>query len=515
GFSVYIYLPIRSMQSPMMDWGHPQNLSNFYDVLAREGYGTGSLLRPMERFVSQLKGIDLFKEFSILGAMIGLIGIYGSWIRDRRLASAMLLAFFCFSFLIVIVAGNFKGEVEVFSPFYLPAHLIYSIFIGLGTFFMVNIFNGKAETRYSFLSPFVKGAAKLKVAHLLVPFIVMMTLTSIFLKELPAFRACDDFLAFDYGGNEVKSFDENAVYLTKVGSKAFSLWYFQMVERLREDVKVYPVGFLFQGWYAREAMAAVGSSLHSSNYGIRSKKKAMVEAIIVENRNKRPVYSGFFDEEYIPEDMGISNNGITFRLYKNEETETRDVWQYYTLRSLKRITEKMDYQSMGILEDYASSYYNLGLDLYSGGEIESAVHKFEDALHIKPDDADALNNLAIIYADRNVNLMKALSMATQAIQLYDNESKKMNARDTLGWVYYKMGRYENALNELNKATVILKDSSSFHYHLGRTLYMLGLMEDAKKELMLSLDGLSYERREEVLEILLQIDDKGNAGSANL
>lgn len=71
-------------------------------------------------------------------------------------------------------------------------------------------------------------------------------------------------------------------------------------------------------------------------------------------------------------------------------------------------------------------------------------------------------------------------MATEAIQVYDNESKKMNARDTQGWVYYKMGRYEDALNELNKAKVILKDSSSFHYHLGMTLYKLGFMEDAKR-----------------------------------
>ena len=39
------------------------------------------------------------------------------------------------------------------------------------------------------------------------------------------------------------------------------------------------------------------------------------------------------------------------------------------------------------------------------------------------------------------------------------------------------------------------------------------MEDAKKELMFSLDGLNAEKRAQVLEILLQIDDKGNEGSA--
>ena len=43
GLSVYLYLPVRSLKNPQLDWGNPENLHNFWRVFTRADYGSLSL----------------------------------------------------------------------------------------------------------------------------------------------------------------------------------------------------------------------------------------------------------------------------------------------------------------------------------------------------------------------------------------------------------------------------------------------------------------------------------------
>ena len=65
-----------------------------------------------------------------------------------------------------------------------------------------------------------------------------------------------------------------------------------------------------------------------------------------------------------------------------------------------------------------------------------------------PDDAGASNDLGYLWADQGVHLQRALKMIRQAVAA---EPDNAAYRDSLGWVYYRLGRYQEAVAELEKA----------------------------------------------------------------
>jgi tetratricopeptide (TPR) repeat protein len=65
-----------------------------------------------------------------------------------------------------------------------------------------------------------------------------------------------------------------------------------------------------------------------------------------------------------------------------------------------------------------------------------------------PDDVGASNDLGYLWADQGKHLQRALNMIQHAV---DVEPQNAAYRDSLGWVYYRLGRYPEAVAELQKA----------------------------------------------------------------
>ena len=65
--------------------------------------------------------------------------------------------------------------------------------------------------------------------------------------------------------------------------------------------------------------------------------------------------------------------------------------------------------------------------------------------------------------------------------------------DTLGWIYYRMERYDKALEHLKAAANRIPDNVTVNYHLGMTYYRQGQFEQARIFLdrALSLNGKFY------------------------
>jgi tetratricopeptide (TPR) repeat protein len=96
-------------------------------------------------------------------------------------------------------------------------------------------------------------------------------------------------------------------------------------------------------------------------------------------------------------------------------------------------------------------------------------------LEREPDHAEALNFVAYAWAEQGERLDEALQMARRARQL-KNEGHVI---DTLGWVYYKLGRLEEARRELETAARLLADDPVINEHLGDVYRSLGLSARAR------------------------------------
>ena len=74
-----------------------------------------------------------------------------------------------------------------------------------------------------------------------------------------------------------------------------------------------------------------------------------------------------------------------------------------------------------------------------------------------------LNYLGYMLADRGVKLDDALAMLQKAVQL---DPQNYAYLDSLGWVYFKLGQYPLAEENLRKASERVSTDPTVHDHLG-------------------------------------------------
>ena len=115
----------------------------------------------------------------------------------------------------------------------------------------------------------------------------------------------------------------------------------------------------------------------------------------------------------------------------------------------------------------------------------AARDEYEKLLAGSPNFAPALNNLAWLYADQFNDLNKATELAQKASSLQPADP---SVADTLGWVLYKRGDYQQALTRLETSARNLPNNPAVQYHLGMTLYMMGKMDPARAALQKAVEA---------------------------
>lgn len=108
-----------------------------------------------------------------------------------------------------------------------------------------------------------------------------------------------------------------------------------------------------------------------------------------------------------------------------------------------------------------------------------ARDSYERLLAVAPNSNIALNNLAYIYAEHFNDLDKALDLARRARSIFPDEPQ---AGDTLGWILYRKGEFQQALNILRDSGAKLPDNTEVQYHLGLASYMMGREGEAQSAL---------------------------------
>ncbi|WP_424194708.1 tetratricopeptide repeat protein [Ampullimonas aquatilis] len=114
------------------------------------------------------------------------------------------------------------------------------------------------------------------------------------------------------------------------------------------------------------------------------------------------------------------------------------------------------------------------------GKYDLAITAYEELHQLYPDDQAAANNLAFLLSDMKgdpASLEKALDLTKNFA-----DSTNPGFLDSLGWIYYKMGRYQDATPILRKAVEANGQSPILAYHLGLSLNKEGKQEEAKKYL---------------------------------
>jgi tetratricopeptide (TPR) repeat protein len=120
-------------------------------------------------------------------------------------------------------------------------------------------------------------------------------------------------------------------------------------------------------------------------------------------------------------------------------------------------------------------FYFRGIAYERSKQWDKAEADFRKALSINPDQPQVLNYLAYTWADMGVNLEEAITMLERAVKL---ASRDGHIVDSLGWAYYRVGRYEDALRELERAVTMVAGEAVVNEHLGDVYWKLGRSREA-------------------------------------
>ncbi|SDX81426.1 Tfp pilus assembly protein PilF [Allochromatium warmingii] len=131
-------------------------------------------------------------------------------------------------------------------------------------------------------------------------------------------------------------------------------------------------------------------------------------------------------------------------------------------------------EALSAFPDDDSLLYARGLHAMKHGQLEQGERDLRQIIAVDPEHADALNALGYTLADQTTRLTEALALIERAHALKPEEPAIL---DSLGWVHYRLGHLEQALDYLQQANALLEDGE-IAAHLGEVLWALGRRTEA-------------------------------------
>jgi tetratricopeptide (TPR) repeat protein len=126
---------------------------------------------------------------------------------------------------------------------------------------------------------------------------------------------------------------------------------------------------------------------------------------------------------------------------------------------------------------YALAHNNLGLAFVGKGQRNEAIGQFQEAIRLKPGYADAHNNLGLVLGEEG-QTDEALRQFQEAVRLQPDYAK---ARGNLGNVLAMKGQKDEALRQFQEAVRLSPDYAEAHNNLGIALAVKGQRREAVRQ----------------------------------
>lgn len=121
-------------------------------------------------------------------------------------------------------------------------------------------------------------------------------------------------------------------------------------------------------------------------------------------------------------------------------------------------------------------YYSRGIAHERSGNDLLMEEDFRAALALNPEQPQVLNYLGYSMVEQQRNLDEALDMIERAVAASPNSGYIV---DSLGWVFYRLGRYDEAVVQMERAVELLPADPVVNDHLGDVLWAVGRQREAE------------------------------------
>jgi tetratricopeptide (TPR) repeat protein len=232
---------------------------------------------------------------------------------------------------------------------------------------------------------------------------------------------------------------------------------------------------------SRDDPAYYSAALGRANAMRRSDREEDAVAVLMELTQEFPEFSS-----------GHASLGDTYRRLERYDEASK---AYDSAIALLEGTEAEDW----------FLYYVRAIAHEREGRWSLAEPDFRKALALNPDHPSVLNYLGYSYVEMQINLDEALQMIETAVNLRPRDGY---ITDSLGWVYYRLGRYNEAVEWMERATQLMPVDPIINDHLGDVYWAVGRKREAQFQWMRALsfepEEADAERMRRKLEVGLDV-----------
>jgi tetratricopeptide (TPR) repeat protein len=288
GFSVHIYIPIRSAQNPNIDENKPsRSLASMVGYLERKQYGSESMISRM--FVRRGEWENQFGNYQRMGFwrffrdqygfagprffIILILGLFGIWETIRRKPDIGLpfwvIVLICSAGLVLYmnfadgtrqdpITGEDYLEVRDRDYFWTPAFILFGLAIGLGIAGIMDLVRDLAKGLKQQAQKYIFGFSCLLVFLPIVPLKV-----NHFVND-----RSKNYMPYDYAYNFLEPLEKDAILFTNGDNDTFPLWCLQEVYGVRRDVRIVNLSLGNTNWYIKQMKDKFGVPISLSDEAI-------------------------------------------------------------------------------------------------------------------------------------------------------------------------------------------------------------------------------------------------------
>ncbi|MGH6859514.1 MAG: tetratricopeptide repeat protein [Phyllobacterium sp.] len=150
-------------------------------------------------------------------------------------------------------------------------------------------------------------------------------------------------------------------------------------------------------------------------------------------------------------------------------------------------------------------FYQRGISYERLKQWDKAEPNFLKALELYPAPPQVLNYLGYSWIDMNTRLEEGLDLIKKAVAARPQDGYIV---DSLGWAYYRMGRYDEAVAQLEQAVKLRAEDATINDHLGDAYWRAGRKLEATFQWAHARDSKPEP------EDLVKIEDKLKNGLAD-
>lgn len=223
---IYLYLPLRASQQPILNWGNPVDLERIFRHVSGFQYqvwlfsSTDAAKKQLEYFIN-----NITTEFSIT-ILIIVLGVIVTFIKARKLFIFLVLTF------IFTVLYSINYDINDIDAYFLLAYISLAFFSLLG---------------------FVKILTEFSTNRNITRIIILVSTVLILFQAYSNFNDVDQsevYVYQDYTKELMSSVEANSIIFSYQWDYFLSAsYYYQFVENFRKDIKIVDKELLRRSWY--------------------------------------------------------------------------------------------------------------------------------------------------------------------------------------------------------------------------------------------------------------------------